>query len=344
MCGHGMVAGAHLGRGGCGILDAMDAQAAVAEPTTADLVYEVVAAVPPRRVLSYGDVAELAGLASARIVGRVLASGAEPVPWHRIVRADGTCAPHLRTRQLQLLRAEGTPTRGDRVLMARARFDPTRLERPASELDAEQATRWLASSIAPRPVAWVSVRTADGVDRLATHPVTPVLGSRPPAVCFIATRDDLSVLAVRDTGEFVVCVGTDAMLAAVNESSVEFPAATSTFDAVGLQREASVVVAPPRVAHTPVAFECVVAGECAIGGQVLVLGEVVHIACTRGVLGEDGLPDPVVLAPLGRLGDGRWLRSGQVVELAPVDWEQWQRGVRSAQPPARPPTPAEPGA
>jgi methylated-DNA-protein-cysteine methyltransferase related protein len=78
--------------------------------------------------MTYGDVAEAAGLNSARIVGRILSLGDEPVPWHRVVRADGTCAPHLQDEQLCRLRAEGVLLRGIRVVMAAARLDPGELQ------------------------------------------------------------------------------------------------------------------------------------------------------------------------------------------------------------------------
>lgn len=78
-------------------------------------------------MLSYGDVAELAGVGGPRLVGRILATEPDAaIPWHRVLRADGTCAPPVRTRQLALLRAEGVPMRGaerDRVDMRAARWD-----------------------------------------------------------------------------------------------------------------------------------------------------------------------------------------------------------------------------
>jgi alkylated DNA nucleotide flippase Atl1 len=45
------------------------------------------------------------------------------VAWHRVVRSDGTPAPHIRARQLALLREEGVPIDGERVQMSRARWD-----------------------------------------------------------------------------------------------------------------------------------------------------------------------------------------------------------------------------
>ncbi len=87
-------------------------------------VLEVVAEIPAGRVLSYGDVARLASAPSARDVGQVLLRHGEQVPWWRVLRADGTPAPHLRERQLALLREEGAPLApsGDAVDLRRARW------------------------------------------------------------------------------------------------------------------------------------------------------------------------------------------------------------------------------
>jgi alkylated DNA nucleotide flippase Atl1 len=89
-------------------------------------VLSVIEQIPAGRVLSYGAVAELAPAPGARQVGRVLAWHGGGVPWWRVLRVDGTPAPHLRERQLALLRAEGTPMlpSGEAVDIRRARWDP----------------------------------------------------------------------------------------------------------------------------------------------------------------------------------------------------------------------------
>lgn len=92
-----------------------------------DAILTAIRQIPAGTVMSYGDVAEYAGVGSARLVGRILAiDSGDDVPWHRVLRADGTPAPHIRDRQLGLLRAEGVPMRGpdrDRVDMRQARWD-----------------------------------------------------------------------------------------------------------------------------------------------------------------------------------------------------------------------------
>jgi alkylated DNA nucleotide flippase Atl1 len=82
-----------------------------------------VESIPSGRVMTYGDVAEFVGVRSARIVGRVLAADDGSVPWHRVLRADGSLAEHLYSEQRQRLLSEGVRFRGDRVELAAFRWD-----------------------------------------------------------------------------------------------------------------------------------------------------------------------------------------------------------------------------
>ncbi|MEV4318569.1 MGMT family protein [Actinocrispum sp. NPDC049592] len=85
-------------------------------------VRELIAAVPAGSVVSYGDIAAMAGAPSPRLVGRILAEDGHDLPWHRVLRADGTPAPHLQHEQLELLRAEGVLADGNRIDMKTYRW------------------------------------------------------------------------------------------------------------------------------------------------------------------------------------------------------------------------------
>ena len=85
-------------------------------------VRTVVSAIPEGSVLAYGDVAARAGLPGrARLVGRILAEDGHDLPWHRVLRADGTPAPHRAGEQLARLRAEGVLAEGGHIPMRRYR-------------------------------------------------------------------------------------------------------------------------------------------------------------------------------------------------------------------------------
>ena len=87
-----------------------------------DDIAVVVQLVPVGRVVSYGDVAELLGT-GPRIVGRVMATTDEDLPWWRIVRADGGMADPLVDRAIPHWREEGITFTGNRVRMTRHRAD-----------------------------------------------------------------------------------------------------------------------------------------------------------------------------------------------------------------------------
>ncbi|KFU79509.1 Alkylated DNA nucleotide flippase Atl1, participates in nucleotide excision repair, Ada-like DNA-binding domain [Amycolatopsis lurida] len=85
-------------------------------------VREVIASVPAGSVATYGDIASVSGAPSPRLVGRILGEDGHDLPWHRILRADGTPAPHLLDEQLQRLRAEGVIPDGQRVDLRKYRW------------------------------------------------------------------------------------------------------------------------------------------------------------------------------------------------------------------------------
>jgi alkylated DNA nucleotide flippase Atl1 len=95
----------------------------------AESVRSLVASIPAGRVATYGDIACAAGLSSPRIVGWVLRTDSADLPWHRVVPASGRPAPHLASRQLELLRAEGVLSEEGRVRMDSMRHSFTAEDR-----------------------------------------------------------------------------------------------------------------------------------------------------------------------------------------------------------------------
>lgn len=89
-------------------------------------VLDVVDAIPPGHVMSYGDIAEFLGHGGPRQVGRVLAAYGGGVAWWRVIHADGTPAPGHDSAALAHYQSEGTPLRSARppvrVDMRRARW------------------------------------------------------------------------------------------------------------------------------------------------------------------------------------------------------------------------------
>jgi flavin reductase (DIM6/NTAB) family NADH-FMN oxidoreductase RutF len=182
--------------------------------------------------------------------------------------------------------------------------------------------RLLNSVVIPRPIAWVSTRSADGVDNLAPHSFFTVASVAPPVVQFTSVGRKDSLNNVEATGEFVVNLAPVALFEQINSTATPFPASMSEFDEVGVAREPSFAVAPPRVAASPVALECVLHRVIPIGDCWLVLGRVVHLAIDQSVL-VDGRPQADRIAPLARLGGNEWTTLGEIRSIARIPFEEW---------------------
>lgn len=187
--------------------------------------------------------------------------------------------------------------------MPRRDFDPAALGRKIYPL--------LTCVVVPRPIAWVSSRSAEGVDNLAPHSFFTVAGVDPGVVQFTSVGAKDSLRNVLATGEFVVSMCTEEVIEKVNLTGTDYPPEISEFDAVGLTREPSLKVAPFRVAESPVAIECRLAGTHVFGECTVVFGEVVHLAIDEAVLRDDR-PAIDLLRPVARLGSNHWSTIGQV--------------------------------
>ncbi len=182
----------------------------------------------------------------------------------------------------------------------------------------------LNSVVVPRPIAWVSTQSAAGVDNLAPHSFFTIASVDPAVVQFTSVGTKDSLRNVLSTGEFVVSVCTEGLIEQVNFTAVPFPADVSEFDVVGLTREKSTVVAPPRVAESPVALECRLVGTHNFGGgSVVVFGQVVWIAVRPEVVLDDRV-DVALLAPISRLGGAAYAPVRDVVHVPRITLAEWQ--------------------
>ena len=181
---------------------------------------------------------------------------------------------------------------------------------------------FLTSVIVPRPIAWVSTRSPEGVDNLAPHSFFTVSAVDPPIVQFTSVGRKDSLRNVEHTREFVVCLTPEPLFEQVNATGTDFPSEVSEFDAVGIEREASLRVAPPRVARSPVALECKLHTTLTFGTGTVVMGRVVHAVVDEDAL-ENGRPAAERLAPLARLGANEWSTLGQIREIARIPYREW---------------------
>ena len=202
-------------------------------------------------------------------------------------------------------------------MMGRVRtdFDP-------AELSTYKFYKLLTAVIVPRPIAWVSSVSSAGVDNLAPHSFFTVACVDPPVVQFTSVGRTDSLNNVEATGEFVVNLACESLFEQVNATGTNFPAEISEFDAVGLEREPSRRVRPPRVAASPVALECVLHAMMSFGNCTVVFGRVVHAAVDSAVL-EGTHPRIEALQPLSRLGRNEWGTAGRIRDITRIGYDNW---------------------
>lgn len=184
-------------------------------------------------------------------------------------------------------------------------------------MDVRDRYKLLIGCIVPRPIAFVSTVSPDGKHNLAPFSFFNGVGSNPMTLLFCpANRADGSEkdslrnckpVSEGGVGEFVVNVATESYERQVAAAAEELEYGDSEFELVGLTPAQSRVVRPPRVAESPVAFECrtvqVVRTNpgAPLGGNV-VIGQVLHAFVRDDIIDERFRTDPAKLAAIGRMG------------------------------------------
>ncbi len=187
-------------------------------------------------------------------------------------------------------------------------------------LEPREAYRLFITCIVPRPIAFVSTVSPEGVTNAAPFSFFGGVSSNPPmlAVSIGRRRGEEKDTArnIRATGEFVVNVVTEDLAGRMNQASASYAADVSEFDAVGLTPLPSDVVAPPRIAESPLHMECVAERtlEVGAGPNLLAIGRVVRFHIDDALYSE-GEVDVEALRPVGRLGGPRYARVRDLFEL-----------------------------
>lgn len=189
-------------------------------------------------------------------------------------------------------------------------------------LPAPWAYKLLTSALIPRPIAWVSTVSQEGVPNLAPYSFFNAVASDPLTVLFSSGRKKGgspkdSLRNAQETGEFVVNLADEGLAEALNHTSGAWAHGVSEFDEARVRAAASSHVTPPRVADAPVALECRVSQLVEVAGSssTLVLGQVLLIHVRENLLAEDGLLDPLAYRPIARLGRDEYTALGRVFSL-----------------------------
>ena len=191
------------------------------------------------------------------------------------------------------------------------------MEIDVASLDTASRYKLLIGCVTPRPIAFVSTISPEGRPNLAPFSFFTAVGSNPMTVLFCpankpdgSEKDTLRNAAPEaegGTGQFVVNIASERYARSVAAAAEPMDYGQSEFELAQLAMAPSVAVRPPRVAESPVAFECETTriirtnpGET--GGGNIVMGRVIHIYAAEGVLNDRFHADPVQLQAIGRMG------------------------------------------
>ncbi len=180
--------------------------------------------------------------------------------------------------------------------------------------------------IAPRPIGWISTRSKAGVNNLAPYSFFNAFADVPPIIGFsTSVHKKDSLRNVEETGEFAFNLVTRGLAEKMNATSASVGPDISEFGLAGLTPAASRIITAPRVAQSPVSFECkcteILQLKTASGEKVpswLVLGEVVAVHIDNALL-HDGVYDTAAaqhLARGGGLGDYFWVDESTLMRMS----------------------------
>ena len=183
--------------------------------------------------------------------------------------------------------------------------------------------RVLTGVVVPRPIAFVSTRSADGTVNLAPYSFFNAVAYDPPTVVFSSSRNVGSkskdtLRNVEETGEFVVNIVVDDIAEAMNKTAAEFPEDVDEFEIAGLTAVPSDIVKAPRVVESPVNMECRLEQVVSIGspteGHGLVIGTILLMHIRDDVIDGHRI-NQSKLKPTGRLAGNMYCHTGDTFEL-----------------------------
>jgi flavin reductase (DIM6/NTAB) family NADH-FMN oxidoreductase RutF len=191
---------------------------------------------------------------------------------------------------------------------------------PASQT-AMASYKLLIGSIVPRPIAFVSTISPEGVANLAPFSFFNAICADPPSICFsVGNRTPAkdTIANIRANGEFVVNIVNEAIAEQMNLCAGDYPAGVSEFSISGLTPEASEIVKPPCVRESPMNMECkliqIVEVSARPSGGSLIIGEVVRFHFDRAIA-EDFRIDPAKLRAVGRMSGNQYIRTRDRFEM-----------------------------
>lgn len=188
----------------------------------------------------------------------------------------------------------------------------------------------MSAAITPRPIAWLTTRSAGGIDNAAPFSFFNMMGADPPLVAIgLMRRPDGSrkdsAANILETGEFVVNLVSETDAAAMNFTCIDAPPDFDELAHAGIETMASLSVAPPRIASAPVSMECRLFEHVEAGLTTVALGEVRHFHIRDDLIdGERLYVDTLAMTLVARMhGAGWYSRPTDLFQLARPTYADW---------------------
>lgn len=189
-----------------------------------------------------------------------------------------------------------------------------------AELDTTSVYKLLTGAVVPRPIAWVSSRSRDGILNLAPYSFFNVASREPPMLSISIgprtggedyAKDTLT--NIRESQEFVVNMVSLSLANAMHETAVNYPPEVDEFERAGVTPAECEIINTPRVAEALISMECSLEHLLKLGTDHLVIGRM-HRYHVRDDLISNGRIDQQALNPLGRMA-GNFTKIETLFEL-----------------------------
>ncbi|MCB5411423.1 flavin reductase family protein [Pseudogemmobacter faecipullorum] len=202
------------------------------------------------------------------------------------------------------------------------------------------AYKLMTACVTPRPIAWVVSQSEAGEINAAPFSFFNLLGDAPPTLVLGLTgkadgtlkHSARNILATRD---FVVNLVPAALLDAMNLTAIDAPDGVNELELAGLSPAPSTRIAPPRIAASPVAFECRLAHAVETGpGQYALIATILamHIADSVVLDAARGHIDAPALDLIARSFGPEYLRPGERLQRERPRWQNHPAAAPSSQP------------
>jgi len=209
-------------------------------------------------------------------------------------------------------------TAGECVAMDQGTYDAVDL----NDFVEESRYKFLTGSVVPRPIALVTSVGKSGVLNAAPYSQFVIVSVTPPLLGIVAHEGEHgqkdTVRNILETGEFVINTVSERMANQVQQCAEPYPPEISEVTEVGFHTLPSLKVGPPRVAESPLHFECKLHRTIDFGvpksRTMLVVGEVVMVHCAEGVRAGHRI-DHLRFNPLGRIAGRSYCKTGDTLNV-----------------------------